>query len=370
MPGTAWSSKRRSTATAESGDSDDRAGLHPRRRQVGAIAAGADRADALFLLMFVTVPLRRLRNLDLLVLASVTLTIWVLNQRLFELSIWLAIPIWLYLALRCFGSDFRISRNPPKRDAPVVDAVMDKARAGIRRLRCKWAVGLAGSAPSLLCIPGGSTGDVGVASLSGATQLLHGTLPYGHIATDIVHGDTYPIFAYLLYIPAALIFCRFTTSSTTPTARFGSRRSRCWSRRTRCSSPARNCRRQRVRIAQRLRVAGVSAGADHRELRLERHDDGDVRRARRRVDRVCGTIDIGVVICGVGEGRASVRRCRCGSRDFDATAGRRADRAGRDHRSRCSPCCLILRRHRTLCARCSTASRSRPAAARCCRRGR
>jgi len=34
--------------------------------------------------------------------------------------------------------------------------------------------------------------------------LLHGNLPYGHIVSGIVHGDTYPIFGYVLYIPAAI----------------------------------------------------------------------------------------------------------------------------------------------------------------------
>ena len=47
--------------------------------------------------------------------------------------------------------------------------------------------------------------DVGYASSAGATLLLHGTLPYGHMPTDVVHGDTYPLLNYIAYIPAAAV---------------------------------------------------------------------------------------------------------------------------------------------------------------------
>jgi hypothetical protein len=52
-----------------------------------------------------------------------------------------------------------------------------------------------------------STGlsDVGFAGLAGATALTHGLLPYGHITTEIVHGDTYPLLTYVLYVPFALV---------------------------------------------------------------------------------------------------------------------------------------------------------------------
>jgi hypothetical protein len=44
--------------------------------------------------------------------------------------------------------------------------------------------------------------DVAYAVMEGATGLLHGVLPYGHIP-DVIHGDTYPIASYLLYVPMA-----------------------------------------------------------------------------------------------------------------------------------------------------------------------
>jgi hypothetical protein len=44
--------------------------------------------------------------------------------------------------------------------------------------------------------------DVGYAVMEGATAITHGLLPYGHIP-DVLHGDTYPLGSYLLYVPFA-----------------------------------------------------------------------------------------------------------------------------------------------------------------------
>ena len=42
--------------------------------------------------------------------------------------------------------------------------------------------------------------------MAGATELLDGALPYGNLAPgELVHGDTYPLLAYLAYVPAALV---------------------------------------------------------------------------------------------------------------------------------------------------------------------
>jgi hypothetical protein len=45
--------------------------------------------------------------------------------------------------------------------------------------------------------------DVLQAVMEGATNLVHGVLPYGHMPGDIFHGDTYPLLSYLLYAPVA-----------------------------------------------------------------------------------------------------------------------------------------------------------------------
>jgi Glycosyltransferase family 87 len=43
------------------------------------------------------------------------------------------------------------------------------------------------------------------AVMEGATKLIHGVIPYGHLPGDVVHGDTYPILSYALYSPLAWI---------------------------------------------------------------------------------------------------------------------------------------------------------------------
>ena len=47
--------------------------------------------------------------------------------------------------------------------------------------------------------------DVIYAVMEGATKLVHGVLPYGHMPPGIIHGDTYPILSYALYMPLALV---------------------------------------------------------------------------------------------------------------------------------------------------------------------
>ncbi len=46
--------------------------------------------------------------------------------------------------------------------------------------------------------------DVGYAVMEGATDIVHGVLPYGHVP-GVFHGDTYPIGSYLLYAPVAAL---------------------------------------------------------------------------------------------------------------------------------------------------------------------
>ena len=50
--------------------------------------------------------------------------------------------------------------------------------------------------------------DVVYAVMEGATKLVHGVLPYGHMPGDVVHGDTYPVLSYLLYTPLACALAR------------------------------------------------------------------------------------------------------------------------------------------------------------------
>ncbi len=164
----------------------------------------------LFALMTLTLPLRRLGNVDVIALIVLAMTIHVLNLRLFEPSLLMSTPALLYLIVRCAWVGFRPARGPGEAVAgaaarPLFAALAGRlAHARRDRLLAITLVGLSLMA-ALLVVPGGNTGDVGVATMSGATALTEGKSPYRHVTEDVVHGDTYPFFMYLLYAPAAAV---------------------------------------------------------------------------------------------------------------------------------------------------------------------
>ena len=57
----------------------------------------------------------------------------------------------------------------------------------------------------MVCISSFDAVDVIYAVMEGATKLIHGVLPYGHMPPGIIHSDTYPILTYALYTPLALV---------------------------------------------------------------------------------------------------------------------------------------------------------------------
>jgi hypothetical protein len=149
---------------------------------------------ALFLLATLRLPVRRRENLDALALAALSVPIVLLNERYLELSVLTGAVLLAFLAWRCLrvaaggpgGGRWMIERLPGR--APVLLA------AG------------AAAALVLLSVPGGLVSDVGYASMAGATRVLDGHLPYGSLPGDgLVHGDTYPLLAYLAYVPAAVV---------------------------------------------------------------------------------------------------------------------------------------------------------------------
>ncbi|MBI4897611.1 MAG: DUF2029 domain-containing protein [Actinobacteria bacterium] len=193
----------------------------------GYIRAGSQTAQSplilaglclLFALMTITLPLRRIGNLDVLALVVLALTIHVLNLRLFEPSLLLSTPALLYLIMRCAYVGFHPARIPapalfrasepggaeaPVR--PIFTALTGRLAPARRdRLLALVLVGLS-LMTAMLVVPGGSTGDVGLATMSGATALTEGKSPYRHVTEDVVHGDTYPFFMYLLYAPVAAV---------------------------------------------------------------------------------------------------------------------------------------------------------------------
>ncbi|MGK2878399.1 MAG: hypothetical protein ACSLFF_07475 [Solirubrobacterales bacterium] len=155
-------------------------------------------AALLFLFLLAQRPLASLRNADLTALAALSLTIWTVNERLFGWTMLLGVALMTYLLVRCL----LVVARPEDRPSP--DFLVRFGESETRLLRI--IVGAAAVLALLVTIPGGDVGDVSQASISGATQILEGNTPYGNIAEGVVHGDTYPLFAYLLYTPAALIW--------------------------------------------------------------------------------------------------------------------------------------------------------------------
>jgi len=149
---------------------------------------------ALFLLATLRVPLLRRENLDALALAALSVPIVLVNERYLEWSVLAAAALLAFLGRRCL----RVAAGEHAAGGWLIDRLP-------RRARVLLAAGAAG-ALVLLSIPGGLVSDVAYASMAGATQILDGNLPYGNVPTDgLVHGDTYPLLAYLAYVPAALV---------------------------------------------------------------------------------------------------------------------------------------------------------------------
>lgn len=152
----------------------------------------------LFLLLLAQRPLASIRNADLAALAGLTLTIWTLNERLFSWTMVLGVALMAYLLVRCL----LVAVRPEDRPAPDFFVRFGEGEDRLLRM-ILWAVAVLAV---LVTVPGGAVGDVSQASMSGATQILEGNIPYGNIMDGVVHGDTYPLFAYLLYAPAALVW--------------------------------------------------------------------------------------------------------------------------------------------------------------------
>jgi hypothetical protein len=160
--------------------------------------------SGVFLLATTVVPLRRLRNLDALVLASFTVTVPLINARLVGASVTCAYVALCYLMLRCLWVGLRaggVRASQPS--TPLLNRLCanwePRRRTSLLRLLLLATM----LAFAMITLTSSGYTDVATASLEGATDLLHGVLPYGHVQLAL-HGDTYPLLNYLLYVPGAL----------------------------------------------------------------------------------------------------------------------------------------------------------------------
>ena len=158
----------------------------------------------LFVLCTAVTPWRRVRNLDVLAVCSLLAPMLLLQRRYVQASVLSAAPALLYLLARCAWVSLGTSR-PGAQARTLAEALARRfpdARVG--RL-----VGVVAAALALVYVMVSATTtapvDVVYAVMEGATGLLHGVLPYGHLPGDVMHGDTYPPLSYLLYVPLAAV---------------------------------------------------------------------------------------------------------------------------------------------------------------------
>jgi len=160
--------------------------------------------SVLFLLVTAVVPWRRIRNLDALAVLSFVLSVVLFQHRYLDASLLAAGPGLLYLAVRCAWRGLGPATAPaPSR--PLLTALARRAGA---RSRVRWLRVALGVVALILVMIGVSSPlavDVTYAVMEGATVLIHGALPYGHMPPGILHGDTYPILSYALYTPLAAV---------------------------------------------------------------------------------------------------------------------------------------------------------------------
>jgi Glycosyltransferase family 87 len=157
---------------------------------------------ALFVLMAAVAPLPRLRNLDAAAVLLLAAPVVLLAHQAVAMAVVLVALLYLIARLSWLAVG---SPGAPAASQPLIDFITGRltARERIRLLRLL----LAAVVLVYLIISVTSPGpiDVIVGVMEGATKLIQGVLPYGHMPGDVMHGDTYPLFSYVLYTPLALV---------------------------------------------------------------------------------------------------------------------------------------------------------------------
>ena len=149
---------------------------------------------ALFVAALAVKPLANIRNLDALVVgAGFTLSAVFLDERLVGAYVYMGAACLAYAAIRCFG----VALRDPRAQTSTSPLLPDH-----RLVRVATAAAFV--AALVVVISSNGIADVAYAGLAGGTLLNHGLSPYSHL-TDVVHGDTYPLLTYVLYMPFAAL---------------------------------------------------------------------------------------------------------------------------------------------------------------------
>lgn len=158
----------------------------------------------LFLVATLRRPLRRLRTLDAVALAALVVPASLLDRGYFGLALGICATLLLYLAAR---ATWLAVRGPAPDDDPSAPVLLVELAARRRLPRLPAQVGFTLLAATLLVIvTSNGIVDIAIADMEGATVLIHGSLPYGNMPGDIVHGDTYGLPIYAIYAPFAALW--------------------------------------------------------------------------------------------------------------------------------------------------------------------
>jgi hypothetical protein len=115
-----------------------------------------------------------------------------------------ALPPLCYFVIRCARRGLGFAK-PPLPSTPVFDWLTRRWRPAERVRLLRLILAALALVFVMVGVSSPSAVDVVYAVMEGATRILHGVLPYGHMPGDVVHGDTYPILSYALYTPLALV---------------------------------------------------------------------------------------------------------------------------------------------------------------------
>ncbi|HEY5318710.1 MAG TPA: hypothetical protein VIJ20_12050 [Solirubrobacteraceae bacterium] len=172
----------------------------------------------LFVLMAGVAPLRRLRNLDVLAATTLVIPVVLFQHGYLNGSVLAAVPGLGYLMLRCawrglgppevsppaeVGRRASLQRAPKPPATPLFEHVTREWEPGQRIRILRLLLAALALVFVMVGVSSPNAVDVAYAAMEGATQIIHGLLPYGHMPGDVVHGDTYPILSYALYAPLA-----------------------------------------------------------------------------------------------------------------------------------------------------------------------
>jgi hypothetical protein len=136
--------------------------------------------------------LRRIANLDLLVLLGFGVSHYFFNEGNIGLSVPLAYPVLVYLLARCLWIGFRGRGSGLRPTWPTMWLLIA-------------ALFLMGFRVGLNMADAGAI-DVGYAGVTGAHKIVHGEPLYGDFPEDIHSGDTYGPVNYAAYVPFEVIW--------------------------------------------------------------------------------------------------------------------------------------------------------------------